>query len=215
MRRPALHEAGRAGHVHVSARNCLHALIIPNSFGMQQWVVCTTCADTKFFKLPCRLEAVKFETQCDCLARNMECGPECGCTDGGACLNRAVTERRTLQLGADVHEIDSWGFDCYTRRNIHDGAAILPGILAETSCCCDNITIISISMLVQSAMICPHMLQSCALLQPCWSRRRLGPTSRRSTRMRCSRWITPTHWLRGKFCTTSARRCQVRGRAPV
>ena len=39
-----------------------------------------------------------------------------------ACLNRAVTERRTLQLGPDVREIDSWGIDCYTRRNIHDGA---------------------------------------------------------------------------------------------
>lgn len=24
-------------------------------------------------------------------------------------------------LGKDVREIDSWGFDCYTRRNIHDG----------------------------------------------------------------------------------------------
>lgn len=102
---------------------------------------------------------MKFETQCDCLARNMECGPDCGCADSGACLNRAVTERRTLQLGADVHEIDSWGFDCYTRRNIHDGAATLPEILAETCCCCDNITIITISMLMQCAMICPHILK--------------------------------------------------------
>ena len=69
---------------------------------------------------------MKFETRCDCLARNMECGPGCGCARSGACLNRAVTERRTLQLGADVREIDSWGFDCYTRRNIHDGAAAMP-----------------------------------------------------------------------------------------
>jgi hypothetical protein len=69
---------------------------------------------------------VKFETQCDCLARNMECGPACGCAAAaGACLNRAVTERRPLRLGADVREIDSWGFDCYTRRNVHDGGAAL------------------------------------------------------------------------------------------
>ena len=39
----------------------------------------------------------------------------------GRCLNRAVTRRDTLRLGDDVREIDSWGIDCYTRRNIQDG----------------------------------------------------------------------------------------------
>ena len=68
---------------------------------------------------------MKFETKCECLAHNMECGPDCGCAGSGACLNRSVTERRTLQLGPDVREIDSWGIDCYTRRNIHDGAPLL------------------------------------------------------------------------------------------
>lgn len=43
-------------------------------------------------------------------------------TPAGTCLNRAVSGRHTLQLGVDVREIDSWGIDCYTRRNIHDGA---------------------------------------------------------------------------------------------
>ncbi len=29
--------------------------------------------------------------------------------------------RQVLQLGQDVQEIDSWGLDCYTRKNIQDG----------------------------------------------------------------------------------------------
>lgn len=68
-----------------------------------------------------RLEAERFQTGCDCLARNLECGPDCGCAGTSKCLNHAVTDRRTLVLGRDVQEINTWGFDCYTRRNIHDG----------------------------------------------------------------------------------------------
>ncbi|KAK9830947.1 hypothetical protein WJX81_000882 [Elliptochloris bilobata] len=67
-----------------------------------------------------RLEREAFQTECTCLARNLECGERCGCAAGGRCLNRAVSGRRALALGADVVEINSWGFDCYTRRNIHD-----------------------------------------------------------------------------------------------
>lgn len=37
------------------------------------------------------------------------------------CLNRAVTNRHTLRLGEDAEEVDSWGMDCYVRRNIMDG----------------------------------------------------------------------------------------------
>ncbi len=37
------------------------------------------------------------------------------------CLNRAVSARNTLQLGTDAEEVDSWGMDCYVRRNILDG----------------------------------------------------------------------------------------------
>lgn len=37
------------------------------------------------------------------------------------CLNRAVSERNTLKLGTDAEEVDSWGMDCYVRRNILDG----------------------------------------------------------------------------------------------
>ncbi|CAL8467814.1 g7352 [Coccomyxa elongata] len=76
------------------------------------------------------LEAERFQTGCDCLARNLECGPDCGCAGTAKCLNRAVTERRTLVLGRDVLEINSWGFDCYTRRNIHD-AVLESGAFGE------------------------------------------------------------------------------------
>ena len=31
--------------------------------------------------------------------------------------------RQVLQLEQDVQEIDSWGLDCYTRKNIQDGMA--------------------------------------------------------------------------------------------
>lgn len=37
-------------------------------------------------------------------------------------LLQAVSERRPLRLGDDVLEVDSWGIDCYTRRNIQDAA---------------------------------------------------------------------------------------------
>jgi len=72
-------------------------------------------------QMACRLEDAKFHTQCGCLGRNMECGPDCGCAGSGQCLNRAVQERRPLQLGKDLHEVNAWGIDCYTRRNIRDG----------------------------------------------------------------------------------------------
>jgi hypothetical protein len=51
----------------------------------------------------------------------MECGPACGCASTDRCLNRAVTERHALKVGQDVKEVNSWGMDCYTRRNIQDG----------------------------------------------------------------------------------------------
>ena len=51
----------------------------------------------------------------------MECGPDCGCARSGLCVNRAVQERRPLQLGRDIQEVNAWGIDCYTRRNIRDG----------------------------------------------------------------------------------------------
>jgi hypothetical protein len=62
-----------------------------------------------------------FSSRCGCLARCTECDASCGCAaDPARCLNRAVTERRALRLGEDVAEVDSWGMDCYTRRNIQD-----------------------------------------------------------------------------------------------
>ena len=70
-----------------------------------------------------------FQTGCPCLAQNTECDAACACKPpGGAgdaqgCANRAASERRVLQLGQDVQEIDPWGLACYTRNNIHDGTA--------------------------------------------------------------------------------------------
>ena len=72
--------------------------------------------------LPCSFSQEGFVTECDCLSRNTECDAHCACDAGGACLNRSVGLRRPLRLGEDVLEIDAWGFDCYTRRNFHDGA---------------------------------------------------------------------------------------------
>ena len=72
-----------------------------------------------------------FQTGCPCLAHNTECDAACSCTapgeGGGAegCANRAASMRQVLQLGKDVQEIDSWGLDCYTRKNIQDGTAQL------------------------------------------------------------------------------------------
>ena len=62
-----------------------------------------------------------FVSQCDCLSRNMECSDTCAC-DPSSCLNRAVSNRNAVRIGVDVDEIDSWGMDCYTRKNIHDAA---------------------------------------------------------------------------------------------
>ena len=47
--------------------------------------------------------------------------PLCKHAAGSSCLNRAVTERRPVRLGQDAEEVDSWGMDCYVRRNIMDG----------------------------------------------------------------------------------------------
>ena len=71
----------------------------------------------------CSLEDEAFKTQCGCLAQHLECGQACGCAQDGRCLNRAVTQRHALVIGKDVQEIDAWGMDCYTRRNIIDGMA--------------------------------------------------------------------------------------------
>ncbi len=70
-----------------------------------------------------------FQTGCSCLAQNTECDAACSCKrpldagDAEGCANRAASMRRVLQLGQDVQEIDSWGLDCYTRKNIQDGTA--------------------------------------------------------------------------------------------
>lgn len=76
-------------------------------------------------------EVEGFDTQCECLQRNTECDAHCACSSA-RCLNRAVGQQRPLQLGSDVDEIDSWGFDCYTRRNFCD-AVIESGALDSFS----------------------------------------------------------------------------------
>ncbi|GMH38444.1 hypothetical protein BSKO_06328 [Bryopsis sp. KO-2023] len=35
-------------------------------------------------------------------------------------LVHAVSERQVLCLGEDIAEVDTWGMDCYTRKNVHD-----------------------------------------------------------------------------------------------
>jgi hypothetical protein len=52
----------------------------------------------------------------------------------GHCLNRAVTHRNTLQLGMDIDEVDSWGMDCYVRRNIMDGERLLLRLRFPLNC---------------------------------------------------------------------------------
>ena len=83
------------------------------------------------------LEMEAFDTECACLKSNLECGPNCGCAEAArrrkqfsedptstefpaACANRAVTRRETLVLNKDVQEVNAWGMDCYSRRNIVD-----------------------------------------------------------------------------------------------
>ena len=84
------------------------------------------------------LEMEAFDTGCACLKNNLECGPNCGCAEAArrkglfsdddptstefpaACANRAVTRRETLVLNKDVKEVNAWGMDCYSRRNIVD-----------------------------------------------------------------------------------------------
>jgi len=65
------------------------------------------------------VEAESFQSECTCLQRNTECDEGCKCNSKN-CLNRAVTKRETVKMGEDIDEIDSWGLDCYTRRNIYD-----------------------------------------------------------------------------------------------
>jgi len=69
----------------------------------------------------CSLVQEAFITECSCLRRNTECDENCVCHTTGRCLNRAVQLGQGLRIGPDVREINSWGFDSYTRRNIHDG----------------------------------------------------------------------------------------------
>ena len=66
------------------------------------------------------LEKEAFETGCACLAKNTECTQRCGC-QGVGCVNTAIQRRDALRLAVDVAEADTWGMDCYTRRNIQDG----------------------------------------------------------------------------------------------
>ena len=65
-------------------------------------------------------------TKCACLRRNQECTVECECSSTGKCRNRGVTARAALKMDADVREVNAWGIDCYTRRNIMDGALFFP-----------------------------------------------------------------------------------------
>ena len=76
-----------------------------------------------------RLEADAFQTECTCLASNMECAASCGCSKA-ACANRAISRCSALKMGKDIVESDVWGLDCYTRRNILDGGCMtgtMPG----------------------------------------------------------------------------------------
>lgn len=70
------------------------------------------------------LEKDGFLTQCSCLASNTECDSFCSCGENN-CLNRAVSQRKAVRLGVDVEEINSWGMDCYTRKNIQDGEPLV------------------------------------------------------------------------------------------
>lgn len=84
-----------------------------------------TCAVPVVFSF----ETMCFQSCCPCLARNTECDDACGCRPPseqlpGGCLNRAVGSRNALVLGRDVAEVDTWGMDCYTRKNIRDGEAV-------------------------------------------------------------------------------------------
>ena len=73
-------------------------------------------------RVACSLEKEAFITECACLAKNTECGKSCGCISSGKrCMNSAIQRREALRLSADIQEVDTWGMDCYTRRNIHDG----------------------------------------------------------------------------------------------
>ena len=75
----------------------------------------------------CSLVQEAFITECSCLRRNTECDEKCVCHTTGRCLNRAVQLGQGLRMGPDVREINSWGFDSYTRRNIHDGRHVGSG----------------------------------------------------------------------------------------
>lgn len=52
------------------------------------------------------------------------CACSCAPCPAADCLNRAVSDRNTLKLGTDAAEVDSWGMDCYVRRNILDGVLL-------------------------------------------------------------------------------------------
>ena len=78
----------------------------------------------------CRWEAEAFQTSCECLGNNMECGQGCSCTRT-TCANRAISQRNALAVGRDVREGNVWGMDCYTRRNILDGQSVLDPALSS------------------------------------------------------------------------------------
>ena len=79
----------------------------------------------------CSLVQEAFITECTCLQRNAECDEHCVCHTTGRCLNRAVQLHQGLQVGSDVQEIDSWGYDSYTRKNIHDGEELLETVSSD------------------------------------------------------------------------------------
>lgn len=85
------------------------------------------------------LEAEGFDTACSCLARNTECDAACGCDGTGQCLNRAITRREALVLGQDLAEINSWGMDCYTRKNIQDGELLVMFGCLFSCCLCTGL----------------------------------------------------------------------------
>lgn len=104
--------------------------------------------------MPRRLEADAFQTQCACLATNMECGAACGCKQA-SCANRAISRRSSLKLGSDVVESDVWGLDCYTRRNILDGVITNLSTAAQAySCSCCSLCVHACPDLTQSWKTC-------------------------------------------------------------
>jgi len=102
---------------------------LPQKHGGCDGKHCTNRADLGSYNE----ERAGFTSLCSCLARNTECDERCACSAASGCLNRSVTARDTVKLGSDVQEVDSWGMDCYVRRNILDGGC---GAGAGMDCGC-------------------------------------------------------------------------------